>query len=60
MTWYRLYNFLLDGKDADIIKLYYKKELKEGVGIFCLVTKSFLVIIQKRHSCCDLRRSLTI
>ena len=24
--WYRLYNFLLGGKDADIIDLNYKKE----------------------------------
>jgi len=26
MTWYRLYNFLLGGRDADIIDLNYKKE----------------------------------
>ena len=26
VTWYRLYNFLLGGRDADIIDLNYKKE----------------------------------
>ena len=26
VTWYRLYNFLFDGGDADIIDLNYKKE----------------------------------
>ena len=26
VTWYRLYNFLLGGRDADIINLNYKKE----------------------------------
>ena len=26
MTWYPLYNFLLGGRDADIIDLNYKKE----------------------------------
>ena len=26
MTWYRLYNFLLGGRDADIIDINYKKE----------------------------------
>jgi len=26
VTWYRSYNFLLDGRDADIIDLNYKKE----------------------------------
>jgi len=26
VTWYRLYNFLLDGRDADVIDLNYKKE----------------------------------
>ena len=26
VTWYRLYNFLIDGRDADVIDLNYKKE----------------------------------
>ena len=26
VTWYRLYNFLLGGRDVDIIDLNYKKE----------------------------------
>jgi len=26
VTWYRLYNFLLGGREADIIDLNYKKE----------------------------------
>jgi len=27
VTWYRFYNFLLGGRDADIIDLNYKKEM---------------------------------
>ncbi|KAG4108544.1 hypothetical protein H8356DRAFT_1365503 [Neocallimastix lanati (nom. inval.)] len=42
MKWYRLYNFL-----ADIIYLDYNKE-------WDVITKSFLVIILKLHSWCDL------
>jgi len=28
VTWYRLYNFLLGGRDADIIDLNYKKGME--------------------------------
>jgi len=53
MTWYQLYNFLLSKRDTGIIDLDYKKN-----GMFCLITKSFLVIILNRHSWCDLWSSL--
>ena len=47
VMWYILYNFLIDGRDADIIDLNYKKEY---YGMFYLRTKSFQGIILKRHS----------
>jgi len=47
VAWYRWYKFLLDGRDADIIDLNYKKEY---YGMFYLRTKSFQGIILKRHS----------
>jgi len=54
VTRYRLYNTLFGGRDVDIIDFNYKK----GTGIFCLIPKSFLVIILKCHSWCDPRLSL--
>ncbi|KAG4092073.1 hypothetical protein H8356DRAFT_1322077 [Neocallimastix lanati (nom. inval.)] len=50
VTWYQLYNFLLSGRDIDIIDLNIKRN-----RIFCLRTKLFLVIIQKHHYWCDLQ-----
>jgi len=35
VTWYQLYNFLLDGRDAEIINLNYKK----GMRMFYLIIK---------------------
>jgi len=57
VTWYRLYNFLLGGRDADIIDFDYKMGMSSF--FYRLITKSFLVIILQRHSWFDLRLSFT-
>ena len=51
VKWYRLYSFLLVGRDEDIIDLKYKKKWND----LCLRIRSFLAIILKRHSWCYLR-----
>jgi len=53
IAWHRLYNFFPGGRDTDIIDLNYKKRIEK----FCLRTKSFVGIILKSHSWCQLRLS---
>jgi len=53
VTSYQSYNFLHGGRDAGIIylnkKKKKKKKKKKGMGCFILITKSFQMIILKRH-----------